>query len=186
MGCRQFASVFRYMKKTTHHRHLVVFSLMVLEEIPRTASGGLVSEAGQQGSICPCYICPFGGDANITKPSFDDVLFALSFSPGWRQGVFLPSFVLWIFFSVFLPTSYLRSCAYSILFLLACWPVSKGGTLCSSLPAAVPVLTSARSCFWCTSTGRQWVHSRPDSCGKCSYQCRRDATDIPERCFLNC
>lgn len=99
-----------------------------------------VRDAEQQGGICPCSICPFGGGANITMPSFDDVLSAFSFLPGWRQGVFLPSSILWIFFSVFLPTNCLSSCAYSILFFLASWPVNKGGTLCSSLPAAVPVL----------------------------------------------
>lgn len=38
-----------------------------------------VREAGQEGGICPCCICPFGGGANITKTSLDDVLFPLSF-----------------------------------------------------------------------------------------------------------
>lgn len=56
-----------------------------------------------------------------------------------------------IFFSMFLPTCCFRSCAYSTLIFLACWSASKAGTLCPSLPAAVPVLSWVPS--WCTSVG---------------------------------
>lgn len=38
-------------EKSAHHGHLVMFGLMVLEEVSRTASGGLVSTACEGSRI---------------------------------------------------------------------------------------------------------------------------------------
>lgn len=137
----------------------------------------LVRNAGQQRGICS-----FEGDASIMKPSFDMRFFTLVFLSLEAGSPFV------IFYSV----DYLLSVsAHKLTPFLCLFQFIPPGLLASEPRRDILLFPSSRgpcsgcSCFWCTSMGRQRVHSGPDSCEKCSCQCRRDATDPPERCFLN-
>lgn len=91
------------MKKTTRHRHVVIFGLTVLGDASRTARGGLVSVACEECRAAKRDLLIWRR-CKRHEAKLRHVLFALLFSPGWEQGVFVSPFVLWIFFSVFLPT----------------------------------------------------------------------------------
>lgn len=146
---------------------MVIFGLMVLEEIPRRQVVSLcllpVREAGQQGGICPYYICPFGGGANITKPSFDDVLFTLSFSPGWRQSLFAIFYSVDFLLSVSAHKLSLFLCIFHfislgllaseqrrdiVLFPSAAVPILAGGCYLSQVLLLVHLCGKAVSSFW--------------------------------------